>query len=164
MSLPLTAERLWQLLDYDDQTGLFCWRIDRSRTAKVGEMAGNVVDGYIKIMVDGKTYTAGRLAVLYMTGAFPSAEVDHIDTDRANNRWRNLRDVPHVTNTENRQRANASNKTGLLGVSQHHRSGRFRSRIMVDGKIRQLGWYDTPEEAHAVYVAAKRELHAGNRL
>lgn len=160
----LTAERLWSLLDYNDKTGVFTWRVSRGRTAKINAEAGNLADGYVKIMVDGKTYPASNLAVLYMTGEWPLHEVDHQDTNRSNNSWINLRDIPHRANTENQRKARTTNLTGFLGVSAHHRSSRFRARIRVDGKLKQLGWFDTPEEAHEVYKTAKRILHAGNTL
>ena len=160
----ITAERLWALLNYDDKTGIFTWRESRGRTAKINAQAGSVSDGYIKIMIDGKTYPASNLAFLYMTGVWPANEVDHRDTNRSNNSWENLRDIPHRTNTENQRKARTTNLTGFLGVSAHHRSNRFRARIRVDGKLKQLGWFDTPEEAHQAYVTAKRMLHDGNTL
>lgn len=160
----LTAERLWQLLDYDDTTGVFTWRVNRGRTAKINTEAGNLVQGYVKIMIDGKTYTASNLAVLYMTAEWPTEDVDHIDTNRSNNRWGNLRVISHRMNTENQRSARTTNSTGFLGVSPHHRSKRFRARIRVDGSLKQLGWFDTAEEAHEAYKSAKRLLHAGNTL
>lgn len=161
MDAQLTAARLRKLLAYDRETGVFTWLVTRGRTAKAGSVAGSLSDGYVKIMIDGRSYNGSRLAVLYETGLWPAGEVDHKDTDRANNRWLNLRDVEHITNSENLQRASSRSKTGFLGVSKHHRSERYRPRIRVDGKLLRLGWYDTPEEASEVYKQAKRRLHAG---
>lgn len=161
MDAQLTADRLRNLLSYDRESGLFTWRVTRGRTAKAGSIAGSLSDGYVKIMIDGRTYNASRLAVLHKTGVWPASEVDHKDTDRSNNRWLNLRDVGHVTNAENRQRAHSTSKTGFLGVSKHHRSERYRPRIRVNGKLLRLGWFDTPEEASEAYKQAKRQLHAG---
>jgi hypothetical protein len=39
------------------------------------------------------------------------------------------------------------------------RTGRYRATIKAEGRRRCLGRYDTPEEASAAYLAAKRELH-----
>ena len=160
----LTAERLRALLHYDADTGLFTWRVSRGRSAKAGGVAGNVVDGYVKIMVDGRTYTASRLAFFYTTSAWPAGEVDHIDADRANNRFVNLRDVPHAVNVQNQRKARSTSKVGLLGVSKHHRSNLYRARIRVDGKLKSLGCFHSAERAHEAYKEAKRILHAGNTL
>jgi len=83
--------------------------------------------------------------------------------NRADNRIGNLRDVTHRTNSENRRTPIPGTATGHLGVHTHQ-SGLFRARIRVNGKPKSLGLYDTPEQAHAAYVAAKRRLHAGNTL
>lgn len=164
MATELTGNMLRELLHYDHATGHFTWRVTRGRTAKAGDRAGNLVDGYVKIMVARRTYTAGRLAALYVTDKWPAGEVDHQDTDRSNNRWSNLRDVSHATNVENQRKARPSNRTGLLGVSKHHRSERYRARIRVAGKLQPLGWFASAEAAHEAYKAAKRRLHAGNTL
>lgn len=159
----ITAERLWYLLNYDDKTGEFSWRITRGGRAKLGSKVGSVNDdGYVKIMIDGRSYGAHQLAVLYMTAEWPpSGEVDHRDGNTSNNAWLNLRDATHRLNCENRRQASSKSTTGFLGVSKHHRSERYRARIRTDGRIVNLGWFDTAEEAHAAYVAAKRQLHDG---
>lgn len=159
----LTAERLWRMLDYDDKTGLFTWRVSPGGPSKLGTPVGSVSsDGYLKIMLDGRTHSAHRLAFLYMTGFWPAGEVDHRDGDRLNNRWSNLRDVAHQTNAQNRR--TSGNAVGLLGVSKHHRSERYRATLRVNGRNMRLGWFATPEEAHQVYVNAKRKFHEGNTL
>lgn len=156
----LTAERLWSLLDYDDKSGAFSWRESRGGPAKIGAPVGSrTAEGYLKIMLDGKTHCAHRLAFLYMTGEWPKGDVDHIDGVKDNNAWANLRDVTRRVNAENRR--HSSGAIGLLGVTRHHRPGLFRSRIRVDGRLVSLGCFDSPEKAHEAYLAAKRRLHEG---
>jgi len=98
-----------------------------------------------------------------MTGAWPAGEIDHRDGAPGNNRWSNLRDIPHRQNIENRRRPNRQNKAGLLGVSSS-RSGLYRARITVSGQCLLLGEFATAELAHAAYIDAKRQLHEGNTL
>jgi len=43
------------------------------------------------------------------------------------------------------------------GVNFINESGRFRARITIDGKVNQIGCYDTPELARVAYVVAKNE-------
>lgn len=88
----LTQERLKELLTYEPATGVFRWRERRGNQGggcvAPGDEAGSVYkNGYRMIGVGGRRYGAHRLAFLYMTGAFPPAEVDHINGVPADNRW-----------------------------------------------------------------------------
>ena len=155
----LTANRLRKVLDYDRATGVFRWRMSLSNRVKIGEVAGCTgKDGYRQIRVDGHDYLASRLAWLYVHGCWPTNQIDHKNTIPGDDRFENLRDVTPAGNSQNRRRANQGNKTGLLGVTAHY--GKYQARIRIDGKKRHLGVFNTPEEAHAAYVAAKREFHA----
>lgn len=154
----LTAERLRELLHYDPATGLFTWRVAKSNRAPVGGVAGSLaVRGCVDIGVDGVRHKAHRLAWLYMTGRWPDAEIDHRNTVPHDNRWSNLRELPHVLNSQNSRAPRSNNTTGFLGVTRN--GGRFRAQITVNGKAFNLGRYETPERAYEVYVAAKRRLH-----
>jgi hypothetical protein len=159
----LTAERLREVLSYDPESGEFRWKrvyrgISRSRPAgSPGKRRGEVT-----IRVDGDTFLAHRLAFLYVTGAWPLNDVDHIDGDPSNNKWSNLRDVPHQTNQQNIRAAHKSNRSsGLLGVSLHVASGLWRARITVSGKEQCLGYFHDKDLAHKAYISAKRVLHKG---
>lgn len=165
MKIALTQERLRDVLDYHPETGEFVWRVALSNKAPVGSVAGtHTKRGCIAIGIDRRQYKAHHLAWFWMTGTWPSQEVDHRDTDPTNNRWRNLRDVSRQVNSENLRSAKSTSKTGLLGVHLCRATGRYRASITVSGKCRQLGRFDSPELAHAAYVTAKRQLHAGCTL
>lgn len=155
----ITVERLREVLRYDPVTGAFTWKVRTGPRGKPGAFAGTInTRGYYEISVDGRKYVSHRLAWLYMRGGWPKGEIDHINGCRDDNRWSNLRDVSRALNTQNRRTASSLNLTGLLGVSRHN--ARWRARIQVDGVVRRLGTYDSPEAAHEAYVAAKRQLHA----
>lgn len=160
--MELTAERLRCLLDYDPATGHFTRKVGRQGAGQ-GERAGCLrFGGYIQIGIDGRKYRAHRLAWLYVTGEWPKGEIDHINGDPADNRILNLRDVPNIVNQQNRSRPMKRNVTGFLGVSAW--KGRYKAAIHAAGRDRHLGTFDTPEEAHAAYVGAKRVLHEGSTL
>jgi hypothetical protein len=113
-------------------------------------------------MVLGRSYRSHRLAWLYITGDWPRA-VDHINGNRCDNRWENLREVDNKTNTENARHARSSNRScGVLGVTK--RGKRFIAQIKSDGVHRYLGSFHDAASAHLAYVAAKRELHEGCTL
>lgn len=159
----LTAARLRELLHYDPETGVFRVKTRFNRKQPVGTISGSDTKrGYRKHKLDGGTYLAHRLAWLYVTGRWPEYTIDHIDCDGYNNRFLNLRDVPQNVNAENQRKAKRVSASGLIGAFS--RRTRWVAQIRVRGRLIYLGSYDAPEDAHAAYVAAKREHHEGNTL
>lgn len=156
----ITAERLRELLDYNPDTGAFTWRIAPSFRVKVGGMAGVLrPDNRMEIKADKRHYYAHRLAWFYMFGEWPKHEIDHIDGNPSNNQIVNLRDVPMIVNRQNKRQAHRNNKVGMLGVKKH--GERFSATIKVNGQATHIGYFSTPELAHAAYVNAKRVRHEG---
>lgn len=156
----LTADELRRVLDYDPQTGLFTWKFSPTPSVKKGDIAGSShSEGYISIRIAKRLYFAHRLAWLWMKGDWPKDQIDHKDNNRSNNRWDNLRNVRPALNTQNQRKPPKSNTSGFLGVSA--KRGKWRACIIVDGKQRFLGSFDTPEDASCAYIEAKRELHEG---
>ena len=150
---------LKELLHYDAETGIFTWRENRGRLAKTGQVAGYTgSEGYRSIRFMGKERKAHRLAWLYIHGEWPSGVIDHVNCDRADNRISNLRDTTFTVNAQNRRKANAGNKSGFLGVCVIGK--KFQSWISLpDRKRVHLGTFITAEEAHEVYMEAKRKYH-----
>lgn len=154
----LSHQRLCELLTYDPETGLFTWR----RGALAGQPAGSrTSDGYLRIGVDRARYKAHRLAWFYYHQSWPLHEIDHVDGIRTNNAISNLRDIRHSSNAQNKRKAQANNATGLLGVYFSRKERKYRSRILVNGKRQCLGFFASPEAAHAAYLKAKRLHHEG---
>lgn len=157
----LTQEYLKSLFRYDPETGHFVRLVSRgqSRASRAGVIAGCEINGYIVIGIDGKSYKAHRLAVLYMTGQWPSGHLDHWDLCRSNNRWKNLRPATQSQNGANRA-CFPNTTSGYKGVYCHKKKRRvwWRARIMLNGKRRSLGLFDTPAEANAAYLRAATEL------
>lgn len=157
----LTPERLRELLHYEPEVGVFSWKAPR-RGVRPGRTGNVRPDGYIRIGIDGVNYLAHRLAWLYMTGGWPTIDVDHRDGNPSNNQFINLRDVSQQMNIENIRAATKRNRSsGLLGVSFHARDSLWRARIRIDGKDRTIGYFKTPEAAHSAYLEVKRKKHAG---
>lgn len=160
----LTADRLRSLLTYNPETGEMRWIVS-GHGRRTDRQCGFVCRfGYAKTKVDGRAYFNHRLAWLFVYGAFPLGDIDHIDGDKLNNRISNLRDVDRSTNLENQRKPWKKNKAMLLGVSSHGSKGRFQAQIQVRGIKTYLGLYDTPELAHSAYLSAKRMMHEGSTL
>lgn len=155
-------EDLRKSLEYNPETGEFRWKISAGR-ARAGSPAGTVDKsrGRLHIQFQGKLNLGHRLAWLLTYGKWPEKVIDHLDGNPLNNRISNLRDVSNSVNSQNQRKANSDNKTGLLGVSFHKRDGKFHAQIYANGKKKRLGYFPTAELAHAAYLAAKREIHAG---
>lgn len=161
MGKQLTAERLRELLHYSPETGVFRWRVANSNRVRVGSVAGFASEKYITIRIDGHLHQAHRLAWLYMHGRWPVDQLDHRDGNKQRNAIGNLREC---SNSENHQNMPAARKSasGLLGAFLHKRSGRWLSGIKLKGRMTWLGYFDTPEAAHATYLEAKAKLHTFN--
>jgi hypothetical protein len=159
----LTAESVREWFAYDAETGIVTRRMRRGKNCAGSVVTGTASHGYLRVVLNGRNYALHRVIFLMVTGEWPTADVDHIDGDRQNNRWSNLRDVSRRVNMENLRSARRNNKsTGLLGVAPH--GSMFRSRIRAHGRVIELGVFASAADAHFAYVAAKRIYHEGNTL
>ncbi len=147
---PLTAERLRELLDYDPLTGVFRWRHMRTGVPKSGMAAGTVDDqGYLRIGVDGMRFRGHRLAWLYMTGVWPTDQIDHENGVRNDNKFANLREATRGQNQMNSKSWAASGLKGVVSAKK-----RWQAQANWGGKHRYLGSFKTAEEAHEAYCRA----------
>lgn len=155
----LSLERLRQVLRYEPETGDFYWIQRDTIKKKLGTNASVVRShGYLNICIDSQYYYTHRLAWFYVHGEWPNV-IDHIDGDKANNSIENLRSVSQRCNVENVLKARKHNKSKMLGA--HKTKYGFYSSVVYNKKTVYLGHYKTAEEAHNVYLKAKRELHEG---
>jgi hypothetical protein len=84
-----------------------------------------------------------------MTGEWPPGEIDHINGNRADNRWCNLRLATRGQNQHNRPSARP-NKTGFRGVGTNGNG--FCAHISINGKLIHFPTRATAEEAYAKAV------------
>ena len=146
----ITQSELKELLSYNPETGVFT-RVKNSGRAKVGDVAGckDSSNGYIAICVQNKRYRAHRLAWLYVSGKFPKDQIDHINHDRADNRFANLREASNQENHKNTS-IQKNNTSGVAGVNWHKASGKWKARIKVSQEDIHLGLFiDIIEAAKA---------------
>ena len=87
----------------------------------------------------------------YITYGYIPTLIDHINKDKKDNRISNLREVTKQENSFN---------TNAKGCSFDKRRKKWQSYINRDGKKNCLGFYDTEEEAHKVYLDAKKTYHS----
>lgn len=157
--LPLTQEKLRELVEYDPGTGDFTRLVSVSPRALAGRKCGDIDGkGYVRLRVDGARYLAHRLVWFYIYGAWPENEIDHINGDRTDNRLVNLREATRAQNAWN-ARGWRKSASGLKGVSKSCGEGRWRARALLNGKEKQIGTYSTREEAEKAYLATAIEAH-----
>lgn len=156
---------LMNVLSYDQVTGKFTWKVRPCRNVFPGDLAGTrTSDGYVQIRMNGITYKAHRLAYVYMTGIDPGTCIDHVNGDREDNRFSNLRAVSNSVNAQNRRKAKAGAKSGLIGAFWNSARSHWISSILVDGERINLGKFASEKEAHEAYLQAKRAMHKGCTL
>ena len=151
----ITQEQLKARYTYIPSTGLFVSNI-KTNKHNVGDFVGHINSkGYVVIKCYKQTYKAHRLAFLYMTGNFPLNDVDHINGNKSDNRWENIRDVSKCINLQNRKGPASNSKLKLLGVNKQ--GTKYKAQICLFGKKKHLGMFSSPEEAHKVYVEYKEK-------
>lgn len=143
----LTQEYVRHLFFYNPEAGVLRWRVPRK-----GVPQGKPITGR-QVMIDTVAYATHNVIWLWVTGEWPKNEVDHRDGNHSNNKWGNLRAATHQQNSFNRRGWSA---VGLKGV--HRAKKRFGASIMLDGKARHLGTFDTSEQAHKAYKSAAADL------
>lgn len=169
-----TLDYLRFKLRYEPESGEFYWRNTRNMT---GRRAGSSSNGYREISIgpvgDRMRYRVHQLVWMFETGSWPVDQIDHINGNRSDNRFGNLREATQTQNSQNLS-GKGRGVTGLCGVSYtrtrsqggvvRERPRPYRAEIRIPGQkhAKSLGYYATAEEAHAVYLDAKRTYHAFN--
>ena len=164
--MKLTSEIAHELLYYDSDNGLLFWRLRADRWFKTPGLAKLWNDkhankeafttefdkGYKRGFVLGKPYLAHRVAWLMQTGEWPE-QIDHVNGNRSDNRWGNLRSVSHAENCKN-MKLNKFNKSGKPGVELVGK--KWMAKITANGIVKLLGYFETFEEACEMRGIAER--------
>ena len=163
IKLEITQSVAKEYFSYNPETGKVI-RIKSKMKSSIGRELKPRRDGYFQVAIAGSYIMVARLVFLIMTGSFPKVDVDHINGDKADNRWSNLREATKSENLQNQRQARSDNSTGYLGVSLEKKTGKFRSYITIEGNHAYLGTFTKAEDAHAAYLRAKACVHPFSML
>ena len=170
----LTLDEFGQLLSFNPDTAIFTWRErplqfckDQSYQKRWNNKFANTIagclydNGYRYIHVTPNSYLEHRLVWLFSYGRWPSAGLDHIDGDRANNLISNLRSASHLENAQN-QKVKKTNTSGFTGVQWCAKRSKWEASIVLNYKGIYLGAFDLKEDARDAYQKAKARYHTFN--
>lgn len=141
----ITQKELKKVLKYSKTTGVFSWKIARGGN-NIGDKAGTLKDGYIRIRINNKNYYAHRLVWLYVYGEHPLHHIDHKNHNKNDNRFKNLREVTHKENHKN-QSIPKHNTSGIVGVVWHKIAKKWNANIRIDKKLIHLGTFANKKDA-----------------
>lgn len=157
------ADYFKSILHYDESSGKLFWKYrsnmpSRWNTRYVGKEAGRRNNGYIMLKIDNQEYYAHRVIWCMKIGSMPEKFIDHVNMDRDDNRFDNLREATSSTNMMN-MRAPSDNTSGFKGVNFNHMRQKWMARIAVNGMRKHLGYFDCKAAAHFAYVVAADKWH-----
>ncbi len=166
----ITAAELRSLMAYDPDTGIFQWKerpqsdfterkfalIWNGRFA--GRVIGNTKSTYKMAFVKGRGRTLHRLAFIWVTGENPKGDIDHINRDKHDNRWSNLRVVTRTSNRHNCD-PSAKNTSGVVGVCWHKDAKAWVAQIKKHGKNHHLGLFREFSDAVARRKLAEKQFY-----
>jgi hypothetical protein len=155
IALPPTEE-LHQLFEYRD--GSLFWRVAKGGLAKVGGKAGCVNSaGYLTVGINFKKYLVHRI-VWAMHGKDPVGLIDHINSDKLDNRIENLRAADHVINTRN-AKLRRDSTSGIKGVSWRKQDKKWAGQVWHEGRLYRAGYFKDKDECAAAVRSLREKLH-----
>jgi len=128
MNLIPTKEIFEEYLSYNKNDGKFTWIKSKQGTPKSSKAGCVHNSGYVLIRFNGKYYRAHMIAWLLMTGVWPNMDIDHINENKSDNRWKNLRLLTRSNNMKNIFKRK-NNKSGITGVCWDKSNKRYEVRI-----------------------------------
>lgn len=153
-----SVEDLRKLFEYNEQTGILYWSVNKGRATK-GDIAGtNHNKGYLSVQIDKTAYLLHRVIWCIYYGQWPSKFIDHIDLNKKNNKINNLRLATRANNCQNHARRIDSNSS-IKGVTWHVRLNKWQARVQIDNKRVHLGYFHNLMDAEKRITDVRSNLH-----
>jgi HNH endonuclease len=150
----IPIEVIQRMFHYDEDTGVVTKLTQGVRGS--GGTGCLHSKGYLRFKVGDKAVRAHNIAWALKYAQWPDKEIDHWNGNRADNRWKNLREAESGQNKWNsKARKSAS---GVKGVRREP-SGTWTVQVMKDGKRHRQSGIATLEEAIRIVRELRESLH-----
>lgn len=146
----MKLERLRALFYYKD--GKLFNRISRGSARRDAEAGYTAEDGYRRVRVDGQYFYIHRLVWFLLTGKEVPEDlfIDHIDGNRQNNSFENLRLASSTENQYNKFRQ-INGTSQYKGVWFDSIKNVWKASIRLSTERKYIGQFDTELEAAIAY-------------
>ena len=142
---------------FELKNGSLYWRSNR-KAALVGQRAGaDHVKGYRQIYYDGKYFLEHQLIWAMKYGYFPK-QLDHINSNKQDNRIENLREATNSQNQKN-TKTRITSKSGVKNVKWILHMKKWQVRLRVNKTPKIVGYFDDLELAELVAIEARNKFH-----
>lgn len=129
-----------------------------------GEYAGNIeARGYRSITIAGQKFKAHRIVWKWVTGEEPEKFIDHVNGNRADNRFENLKEGISTQQNACNQKLYRSNTSGVPGVTFNKQQSKWFARGSYNSNRIFLGVFNTFEEAKRVRESWQKSLPFSER-
>lgn len=145
---------LWELFSYDPLRGNLHWRYRTSIRTNLDKAAGNTTkNGYKTVCIGYSKYLQHRVVWAWLNGRDPAdMQIDHIDRNRKNNTYWNLRLASNLQNGFNAGRSN--NTSGHRGVHWYSARNKWQVYVSVDKRRKHIGYFSDYKDAVNAYQEA----------
>lgn len=148
---------LLEYLDVDTSSGICTWKKSPSQRIKIGDFAGTKKPkGYVQIEFMTQNYYRHRI-VFYVAHGYLPLIVDHKHGVEDGDGIDNLQEATNQQNCA-KQNKSKNNTSGVKGVSWQKSRNKWIANININGKQKNLGRFDTIEEAQNAYNQKAKEI------
>lgn len=158
-----TIDYLRKRLRYEPETGkLFWFACDdmpqkwKTRYSHKEAFVTSNGNGYLTGVINYKRFYAHRVAWVLHHGEWPIDDIDHINGVQSDNRICNLRAATKTENMHNRS-MQSNNTSGACGVYWDKIAKKWVARIKINGRNKNLGRFDSIDEATTARAKANIE-------